>query len=58
MVGVREFGPVRPSNSSICRKSAYRNEGIALTLLEAEDRVGYFAALERLTNRTARPDAR
>jgi hypothetical protein len=30
-----------PSRSSICRKSAYGNEGIAPTQLGAEDRVGY-----------------
>jgi hypothetical protein len=45
MVGVCEFGLVRSkATSSSCRRSAYGNEGIALTLLGAEDRAGYFVA--------------
>jgi hypothetical protein len=39
--GVRELGLLVQAGSSICRKSAYGHEGIALILLGAEDRVGY-----------------
>jgi hypothetical protein len=45
MVGVREFGRPRSKRGRrFAADQAYGNEGIALTLLGAEDRVGYFAA--------------